>query len=210
MWNNEVIDIIEQKEKQKRTFKTFLLDVFDVVSFLAIVFWVVLGIRVFLFNPFTVVWHSMDPTFYENDFIIVDKITPKFSPFERWDIVVFLPPSKDVNYIKRIIWMPWETVKLVDWYVYICSDIDNWSECAQLDEPYLPRQWATNWTCWISEFPIWSWSYFVLGDNRSQSTDSRCCFGLWCFEWNRDNYVLTDKDILWRVSIRLFPEFSRF
>ncbi len=207
---NEVVDIIEKKEKQKKTLKSFLIDIFDIFAFLLFVLWIVLIIRIFLFNPFTVVWHSMDPTFKESDFIIVDKLSPRFSDYERWDIIIFLPPAKDVNYIKRIIWMPWETVRIKDWKVYICDENDSWIACEELDEPYLPDDSITEASCWVDEFEVKSWSYFVLWDNRDKSTDARCCFGLWCFNSDSSSYLLTDKDMLWRVSVRLFPDFSRF
>jgi signal peptidase I len=65
-----------------------------------------LFIRFFIANPYTVVGESMAPTFEENDFIIVDKITPRFGQFQRGDVVVFVPPGKTVPYIKRIIAFP--------------------------------------------------------------------------------------------------------
>ncbi len=201
-----VVDLIEEKETQEKWFKKFLISVFDIIAFFIFVLWIVLLIRIFLFNPFTVVWHSMDPTFKESDFIVVDKMTPRFSDFERGDIVVFVPPKKDVSYIKRIVWMPWEVVKL-DWgYVYICDE--DWENCKELDEPYLQDQWITSPECNISEFAVTTWAYFVLWDNRNQSTDSRCCFGLGCYDWS--DYLLSEEDILWKVSIRLFPSFSKF
>ncbi len=208
MNNQEIIDIIEEKEKSP--LKNFLINVFDIVAFLVFVLGIVLIIRIFLFNPFTVVGDSMDPTFKESDFIVIDKVSPRFSDYERWDIIVFLPPWKNVNYIKRIVGMPWETVKLNDWYVYICKNDDTWKNCERLKEDYLPEQWQTKAECWINEFHVWSWSYFVLWDNRNQSTDSRCCFGLWCFEWTQKNYTLQESDMLGKVFVRIFPDFSRF
>lgn len=84
----------------------FLLDLFDMVSFLVFVGGIVLFIRFFVANPYTVVGASMVPTFQENDFIIVDKITPRFTDLKRGDVIVFVPPGKNIPYIKRIIGVP--------------------------------------------------------------------------------------------------------
>ncbi|UFX82819.1 signal peptidase I [Candidatus Absconditicoccus praedator] len=204
--DKEVVEIIEEKENQKNKLKDFLIYVFDIIAFLVFVLGLVLLVRIFLFNPFTVVGHSMDPTFKEGDFIVVDKISPRFSDFERGDIIVFVPPQKDVNYIKRIIGMPGETIKLNDGYVYVCDgDGEN---CERLDEPYLENQGVTGPECNVDEFEVGSGGYFVLGDNRDQSTDSRCCFGLGCYDGTE--YVLKDEDILGKVSLRIFPDFNRF
>lgn len=181
--------------------KVLLFDIFDVVSFLVFVVWLVLFIRFFVFNPFSVVWLSMYPTFEEWDFIVVDKITPNFWELKRWDVIVFVPPWKDVPYIKRIVWLPGETVKVQDWAVQICT----WDTCEILWENYLPADFITEARCDRSEFPIEDW-YFVLGDNRWHSTDSLCCFGYWCFK--DMNYVVPEEYIIGKVVVRLFPSFQ--
>ena len=205
----DINKIIEQKERQKKTFKDFLLDLFDLISFLVFVWGLVLFVRFFLFNPYTVVWQSMEPTFEQKDFIIVDKITPRFGDFERWDIIVFVPPWKDVPYIKRIIGLPWEKVKIQSWDVFICDDNSKGESCRILDESYLPV-WLNTSTkkCWKDEFNVESWGYFVLWDNRPHSTDSRCCFGIGCY--NGSSYTVPEKYIIWKVYVRLFPSFDKF
>jgi signal peptidase I len=55
----------------------------------------------------------MATAFHDKDFIIVDKITPKYSTLQRGDVIVFVPPGKDIPFIKRIVGMPGETVKLI-------------------------------------------------------------------------------------------------
>ena len=98
----------------------------------------------------------MAPNFYQKDRIIVEKITQRFSTFERGDVIVFVAPWKTSPYIKRIIWLPWETVKFQDWDVYICSDNvpsgstikdSEWNNCEKLPEPYLVEWLKTNATC---------------------------------------------------------------
>lgn len=80
-----------------------LLDLFDLMAFLFFVVGIVLTVRFFVFNPFTVVGQSMESTFSQGDFIIVDKITPKYGELERYDILVFVPDGGDVPFIKRLI-----------------------------------------------------------------------------------------------------------
>lgn len=78
----------------------------------------------------------MSPTFEENDFIIVDKVSPRITPRKRGDVIVFVPPGKTIPYIKRIIGLPGETVKIKNGGVYVCADNLN---CQKLDETYLPK-----------------------------------------------------------------------
>ena len=188
--------------------KYFLLDLFDMVSFLIFVGGIVLFIRFFIANPYTVVWASMAPTFQENDFIIVDKITPRFSHLKRGDIIVFVPPGKTIPYIKRVIWLPGETVKITHGGVEICTRENNIEQCNTLPEAYLDSSVKTEGRCWINEFLINTGGLFVMGDNRWFSTDSRCCFGLDCYEWS--NYEVPFDHIIGKVYLRFFPNFLAF
>lgn len=205
----DVNKILEKREKQKKTFKDFLLDLFDILSFLVFVWGIVLFVRFFLFNPYTVVGKSMNPTFEQNDFIIVDKITPRFGEFKRDDIVVFVPPGKDVPYIKRIIWLPWEKIKIQSGDVFVCDDSKKWESCKILKEPYLSESVETKVKkCWKDEFNVTSGAYFVLWDNRNHSTDSRCCFWIWCYEGSSS--LVPEDYIIWKAYLRLFPNFEKF
>lgn len=193
--------------------KSVLLDVFDVVAFLVFIIGIVLFIRFFIFNPFSVVGLSMYPTFQESDFIIVDKITPRRWQLKRGDIIVFVPPSKDVPYIKRIIWLPWEIIHIKDGKVFVCSwdtNLTTWTNlswntlqwCNELLEPYLPPEYRTEARCWKDTFFV-TGGYFVLWDNRWHTTDSLCCFGYGCYK--NANYIVPPTSILWKVFVRLFP-----
>ena len=191
----------------KMKLKYFLLDLFDMISFLVFVGGIVLFIRFFVANPYTVVWSSMAPTFVENDFIIVDKITPRFSQLERGNVIVFVPPGKTIPYIKRIIGLPGETVKIKHDGVEICTTVNNIEQCNTLPEPYL--SWVkTEARCGIDQFKVGTWGFFVMGDNRWFSTDSRCCFGLWCYEGS--SYDVPFDHIIGKVYLRFFPNFSMF
>lgn len=144
----------------------------------------------------------MAPMFEESDFIIVDKFSRKsYAPLKRWDVIVFVPHGKDIAYIKRIVWLPWETIKVSDGKVFVCKS-DN-EQCDQLAEDYLPKDTKTEALYGRNEFRIPTWSYVVFGDNRSHSTDSRWCFGLWCY--SGANYLVKPEDIMGRVYVRLFP-----
>ncbi len=185
-----------------------MFDLFDMFSFLVFVGWIVLFIRFFVANPYTVVWASMAPTFSENDFIVVDKITPRFGNLKRGDIIVFVPPGKTIPYIKRVIGLPGETVKLIDNAVLIC---DGWTpeHCVTLNETgYLDSSVKTEPRCGEDTFIVGTWGYFVMGDNRWFSTDSRCCFGLDCYPWSR--YDVPFNNIIGKVYVRFYPQFGAF
>ena len=188
----------------KTKLKEIALDIFDIIAFLVFVGGIVLCIRFFIANPYTVVGASMSPTFEENDFIIVDKLSPRFSPRERWDIVVFVPPGKTIPYIKRVIWLPGETVIIEEGKVSVCID----EVCEDVDESYLPEGLQTRVRCGMTRFPVSEWWLFVMGDNRWFSTDSSCCFGLGCYEWA--NYMVPYDHIIGKVYVRLFPGFSTY
>lgn len=192
---------------KNKKFLEVVFDLFDMLSFLVFVWWIVLFVRFFIANPYTVVWASMSPTFEENDFIIVDKITPKLWEIKRWDIVVFVPPGKTVPYIKRVVWLPGETVKINDNKVMVCATKDSKEDCFQLEQPYLSDSVWTDTRCGINEFKVQSW-YFVMWDNRSFSTDSRCCFGLDCYNWASFEAPLNS--MIGKVYLRFLPHFWFF
>ena len=194
----------------------FRAEVFDLLVFLILVFGIVLFIRLFIATPYTVIWSSMVPNFYQKDRIIVEKITQRFGTFERWDVIVFVAPGKTSPYIKRIIWLPWETVLFEDGSVYICSDNipagslikdSEWNNCELLPEPYLSEWIRTNVVCGKDEFKIKS-GYFVMWDNRWRTTDSLCCFWIQCYDWA--NYVVPDNYLIGKVWVRLYPEYTKF
>ncbi|MFA7298103.1 MAG: signal peptidase I [Candidatus Absconditabacterales bacterium] len=192
----------------KTKLKYILLDIFDMISFLVFVGGIVLFIRFFIANPYTVVGASMAPTFQENDFIIVDKITPRFNQLNRGDIIVFVPPGKTIPYIKRIVGLPGETIKIKHNGVEVCTTENTIEQCNTLEEPYLDSGVRTESRCGIDEFKIDGGGLFVMGDNRGFSTDSRCCFGLDCYEGS--TYEVPADHIIGKVYLRFFPHFSTF
>lgn len=147
----------------------------------------------------------MYPTIEDKDFILVDKISHRFTDYKRGDIIVFVPPSKTDPYVKRIIGLSWETVTIKDNTVKICKT--DTEDCQMLDQGFLPDETITEANCGKDTFKITDW-FFVMGDNRWGSTDSRCCFGLQCFE--HTNYQVPHNYIIGKVFVRLTPNFSNF
>lgn len=189
----------------RKRFNNILFDFFDMVSFLVFVLGIVLFVRFFIANPYTVVGASMFPTFEEGNFIVVDKITSRFGQLHRGDVIVFVPPGKAIPYIKRVVGLPGETVKILHNGVSICATDGN---CTTLDESaYLASDIRTEARCGVSNFVIDTGWYFVMGDNRGFSTDSRCCFGLDCYAGS--SYEVPFNNIIGKVYVRLYP-FSIF
>ena len=148
----------------------------------------------------------MEPNFHEHDFIVVDKITPRMWIMKRWDVIVFVPQGKHLPFIKRVIWLPGEIVRIIEGKIYICDDKDI---CNELDEWYLPNGFSTATSaCEKNVFPLDDQWYFVLWDNRDHSTDSRCCFGLACYK--DMNYEVYPDDIIGKVLLRLYPDMTFF
>lgn len=144
------------KEKKKST-------IFELIESVLIAVVLALVIRFFLFEPFYIPSGSMEPTLQVEDKIIVNKIVYRFGEPERGDIIVFkypLDPSRD--YIKRVIGLPGETLEIKESTVYIDGQA--------ITENYLPSD-----TKFMDFGPVSipEDSYFMMGDNRNNSQDSR-------------------------------------
>lgn len=121
-------------------------------------------VRSYLFQPYKVQMGSMQPTLRNNDLIMVNKMVYRFRDPVRGDIVVFNPPgnTSTIHYIKRIIGLPGETVEVSDGKVFINN--------VELVEGYLRRE---NTPGQIGPLQLKEDEYFLLGDHRSNSMDSR-------------------------------------
>lgn len=149
-----------------------------------------LVIRFFIAAPFIVSGASMEPTFDDLQYLIVDRVTYDFTEPQRGDIIVFdLPQNTSRALIKRVIGLPAETVRLEDDTVTIINS--EHPEGFILEEPYLDPQNIGGAT--DMQITLGPDQYFVLGDNRKVSADSR----LWG--------TLPREDIVGRVFLRLFP-----
>ncbi|MFA6463838.1 MAG: signal peptidase I [Candidatus Paceibacterota bacterium] len=171
-------------ETKKPLLKGFLKDVIDIAL---LVIFVLLPIRLFIAQPFVVVGTSMYPTFYNGDYLIIDEISYRFNGPQRGDVIVFRPPPapKD-HYIKRVIGLPGETVK-VDGNTVTIINKENPNGFVLKEQYVSSERNGTNTTV------LGPNQYFVMGDNREASSDSRVWGSL-----NRD-------EITGRVLTRLFP-----
>lgn len=139
----------------------------ELVRFVVIALIIVIPVRAFVAEPFVVSGSSMVPTFENGNYLIVDKISYKFSNPQRDDVVVFKYPNDQTKFfIKRIIGLPNETVDIKGSVVTITNA--QHPDGFVLNESYV-KNIANNTT----HFELKSDEYFVMGDNRSGSSDSR-------------------------------------
>jgi signal peptidase I len=151
-----------------------------------------LVIRFFVATPYIVSGASMEHNFENHDYLIVDRLTYDFTPPERGDIVVFgLPQEPSRDLIKRVIGLPGETVELSGSAPTVTIVNGAHPNGFVLDEPYLSAENLGGSS--DIKVTLGPDQFFVLGDNRKVSADSR----LWG--------TLPRKDIVGRVLLRLFP-----
>ncbi|MDM5234437.1 signal peptidase I [Lysinibacillus pakistanensis] len=134
-----------------------------------------MGIRYFIFSPVVVEGASMMPTFENGDKVIVNKVGPKISSYQRFDVIVF-KANEEENYIKRIIGLPGDHIAYKDDVLYINGKA--------FEEPYLIKykealldkgDFTYDFTLeeQLGEMIVPEGHFFVLGDNRRRSIDSR-------------------------------------
>lgn len=206
---------VENETTQKKWWwKSFM----QFMSELAVVGVFILLIRSFVILPFQINGMSMYDSYYDKEFIIVDRFSYlTYDRPKRGDVIVFETHIQNKNFfIKRIIGLPWEKVKIQWGKVYIQKVGSNHFEV--LDEQYLNEEnynqtyvdFDKKEEAFIFEVP--EDSYFVLWDNRKASSDSRTCFSSCLFSW-KTPYVHKN-DIIGRVFIDLwyfnFKTFSYF
>jgi signal peptidase I len=161
----------------------------DIAIFVIIAIAVILPIRFFVAQPFIVDGASMDPTFATSQYLIVDEISYRFASVSRGDVVVFkYPRDTKKYYIKRIIGLPEETVKIDGTKVTIINK--EYPQGFILKEEYVE---PSNNVASKSQVTLSKNQYFVMGDNRKASYDSR--------SWG----PLEKKLIIGRPFVRLFP-----
>lgn len=138
------------------------------------VFLLVVLFRFFLVAPFQMNGQAMIPTLKHGEYIMVNKLNPSY---ERGDIAVFEPPlAERYYYVERIVGLPGETI-IFDGTKVIIKNAEN-PEGFMLNEPYVhcPPGGCSYFNMSKTQFDIPEGSYFVMGDNRMNSTDSRFCF----------------------------------
>lgn len=181
-------------------------DVSDFIKDIIVILIIVFVIRTFFILPFQINWQSMYQSYYDWEFIIVDRFTYKFlhKP-NRWDVIVFKPHvSEEKQYfLKRIIWLPWDKLKIEGGKVYVFSHEKN--NFVEIKEDYLSdsNKNATfiSWDKGSHIYEVPADSYFVMWDNRNHSTDSRACFSSCYIPWTT-NFIKTS-DITWKIYLDL-------
>jgi len=180
-----------QEQSLLKTAGSFLWELIK-IFLLAMV--IILPIRYFLVQPFFVRGASMEPNFLDGEYLVVDELSYQFREPERGEVIVFrFPGDTSQFFIKRIIGLPRETARIEDGQVIISNK--EHPEGVLLNEAeYLPADLRTGGQVTIT---LGDNEYFVLGDNRSASSDSR--------SWG----PLTEEAIVGRAWLRAFP-FERF
>ena len=169
--------------------KGFLFFIWEVSKIVVIALLIVVPIRYLVFQPFFVRGQSMEPSFYDGDYLIVDELTYHFRSPERGEVIVFdYPNDPSQRYIKRIIGLPGETVQIEDGQVTIYGK-DGMPDILK-ETKYLGGDVKTSGNL---EVKLDNNEYFVLGDNRPVSSDSR--------SWG----LLPAHDIIGRVLFRAWP-----
>lgn len=169
----------------------FLVDTIETIVIAAAIFVVV---YLFLVQPHQIRGQSMLPTFHDREYILTDKVSYRFGDPERGDIIVFqAPKDHELDYIKRLIGLPGEKIRIQNGAVYIYNTKN--PEGTKLSEPYLANAFTAHGT-FAEEGKIIALGddeYFVMGDNRPGSSDSRT--------WG----PVTRKEIVGRVWLRYWP-----
>src|SRR3989338_7604254 len=167
--------------------KSTLSFLWEIAKIAVIALVLVVGMRLFVFQPFLVRGASMEPNFHNWDYLIVDELSYRFREPQRGEVIVFKFPNNPADrYIKRIIALPGETVQVEAGKVSVYRGqqevaLDEREYLSLLDTPG-----SVQTTLGPNE-------YFVMGDNRPESSDSR--------SWG----TLSEDLIIGRVLLRVFP-----
>lgn len=181
--------------------KLFLSEVkdfsFETIKVVVVSLIVIVGIRSFIMQPFFVDGKSMEPNFYDGDYLIVDEVSYKFWEPKRGDVIIFhYPYDTREFYIKRIIGLPGEKIEIKDNKIIIYNN-ENKDGMFINENVYIPDSAIIlgNYTRELKND-----EYYVLGDNRAASSDSRF--------WG----VLEKRFIVGKAWIRAWPinDFSVF
>ena len=169
--------------------KSFFTFSWDIIKVAAIALVLAGLVRYFLVQPFFVEGASMEPNFEDGEYLLIDEISYYFKSPQRGEVIVFhYPLDASKYYIKRVIGLPNETVEIKNGGVVIYNDGN--PDGFFIDENYLPKEGITAGNV---KKKLGRNEYFVLGDNRPASSDSR--------QWG----ILPKNDIVGRVWVRAWP-----
>ena len=169
--------------------KSIFRFVWDIAKVAIIALILAIVVRYFLVQPFFVEGASMEPNFNNGEYLLIDELSYQLKPPARGEVIVFHYPLDTTQYyIKRIVGLPGETVEVKNGKVAIYNAAN--PNGFILDENYLPKNLATDGQV---KRKLGSGEYFVMGDNRPVSYDSRRCG------------ILPSNDIVGRVWVRAWP-----
>jgi signal peptidase I len=180
----------QQPEREEGVFRAFGSFIWELLKVFILALVIIVPLRVFVAEPFIVSGTSMVPTFHNREYLIIDKVSYRGGEPARGDVIVFKYPKDESQYfIKRVIGLPGEKVKVEEGHVVVYNS--EFPDGQRIPEKYLPNQ---DITFGRSELvSLGKDEYFVLGDNRQASSDSRI--------WG----ILPKKDIVGRAWFRVFP-----
>ncbi len=174
-----------RREERERS---ILRDLLGWVVYILIIIGLTYVIITFVGQRTSVSGRSMEPTLDHGDNLIVDKISYRFRDPERYDIVVFpYRYEEHTYYIKRIIGLPGETVQIIDGYTYINGEV--------LESDIYGAEVMESAGIAAEPIALGEDEYFVLGDNRNHSADSR----------ELSVGVLSREDLMGRAWVRIYP-----
>ncbi|MBI3745635.1 MAG: signal peptidase I [Chloroflexi bacterium] len=156
--------------------KPAVVCLFEVLETLVLTVVIFFGIQAFVAQPYKVQQGSMENTLLPEQYVLVDKLSPRWDAYSYGDIIVFKPPAtwtqgSDVPFIKRVIGLPGDTVELKQGLVYV-NDV-------KVNEPYIftaedgTRQQSFPAPGGATKWVVPAGQLFVMGDHRENSADSR-------------------------------------
>jgi len=181
----EIISPVD--DQKKNVIWDILVGVFDFVKTVATIVILAIIIRVFVIQPYIVEGQSMEQSFHNNDYLITEKISYKIREPKRGEVIIFHPPDNpSVNYIKRVVGLPNDKIEVRAGGVYVNDK--------KIYEPYLTSNEETlNSQKNDYVIVLRDDEYFVFGDNRNHSRDSR------------EIGAIPKENVVSRVWFRLLP-----
>lgn len=192
----------ETEEQVAGSASAVLAFIFELIQVAAVSLAIIIPVRYFLIQPFYVKGASMEPSFFDHEYLIIDEVSYRFAEPKRGDIVVFrYPVDPKQFFIKRVIGLPGETVEASEEGIKVYND--QYPNGMTIDESnYLPKETVPST---ISRtLNLKSGEYFVMGDNRGSSLDSRF-FGaikrtdivgkVWLRGWPFDRWKIFDRPV---------------
>jgi signal peptidase I len=147
--------------------------IYETIQFIVIAALIIIPFRMFIAQPFIVSGESMDPTFKDGEYLIVDQLSYRFKSPERDSVIIFKYPNNPSQFfIKRVIGLPGEKVKIDGDKITIINKEHPEPTGMILNESFV--EWKTDFGYpFKMETTLKDDEYFVLGDNRARSSDSR-------------------------------------